>query len=458
MEITVRERLVLSLTPKPLDRGSPEERACFGKLSVKTGELVLTEGIDHHDECRSCDGPLVSGYHLAEWLAWNWWRLRWEWWYRLGSSDDVVDGWDFAHRMSTVGEGYVWPNITIASDGYQTALVSDPSLDSRAASFRYFGAPISFLPSKSLEVAIDGFVSYVLERLASDGIKRTNLHSLWDEVSTERQEPETAFFRRMEARLGYDPDEVDQLGLNHRWLADAKRLGRDALEELAADSGYSSAQAVVMSADHISEIANHFGFEADRKDAVKLAPRETDVEWGDVQAWEIGEDYARRLHLQEDLDAEKPISNELLASLAAVPQSAIADSERVGELSFILDSNGSGTRLVLGSKWETGRRFALARIIGDRLFGWTDKLLPATRSYSYRQKAQRAFAAELLSPFQAVNDMLGPNDSEERQNEIAQHYNVSPRMIESILVNKGRMSREEASGIVSQRASLGVYG
>ena len=212
-----------------------------------------------------------------------------------------------------------------------------------------------------------------------------------------------------------------------------------------------------MSADHITEIAHSLGFDAGREDAVELEPCETGVEWGDGEAWQIGEDYARRLQIQEGFDAEKLISNQLLATLAGVPESAIPDTSRVGEMSFFLDDDDSEDRVVLGSSRETGRRFALARIVGDRLFGWTDRMFPATRSYSYRQKAQRAFAAELLSPFEAVNSMLGEDDTEERQNEIAQHYNVSPRTIESMLVNKGRISCEEASGIVSQHQhSFGV--
>ena len=448
-------KLVLSLTPEFLDSGSPEERSCFGMLSVKTGELILTEGIDQHRDA-PCEGPLVSGYHLAEWLAWNWWRLRWEWWYRPASSEDIVEGWDFAHCMSTIGEGYVWPNLIIASDGYQTALVSDRSQE-RRATFRYFGASTTLIPAKTLEAAIDSFLSDILGRLDSDGIHRTNLHCLWNEVTTERQEPETAFLRRMEARLSCDPDELDQLELSRRWLGDAGRLGKDALEELAADAAYSGAHTDVMSADHITEIAHSLGFDAGREDAVELEPCETGVEWGDGEAWQIGEDYARRLQIQEGFDAEKPISNQLLATLAGVPESAIPDTSRVGEMSFFLDDDDSEDRVVLGSSRETGRRFALARIVGDRLFGWTDRMFPATRSYSYRQKAQRAFAAELLSPFEAVNSMLGEDDTEERQNEIAQHYNVSPRTIESMLVNKGRISREEASGIVSQHQhSFGV--
>ena len=114
------------------------------------------------------------------------------------------------------------------------------------------------------------------------------------------------------------------------------------------------------------------------------------------------------------------------------------------ELSFIIAGDGNRSRLALRPKWETGRRFDLARLIGDRLVDGVERLLPATRAHSYRQKAQRAFAAELLCPYDAVDDMLDIDISEERQTEVAEHFQVSPLAIRTLLVNKGRIARDNA--------------
>ena len=93
------------------------------------------------------------------------------------------------------------------------------------------------------------------------------------------------------------------------------------------------------------------------------------------------------------------------------------------------------------SKWETGRRFDLARLIADRLFenDIRDPLLPATQSYTYRQKAQRAFAAELLAPIDAVDDFLNGDRSEDGFNDAAEHFNVSQMAISSLLRNNHRL-------------------
>ena len=100
----------------------------------------------------------------------------------------------------------------------------------------------------------------------------------------------------------------------------------------------------------------------------------------------------------------------------------------------MLSSRGSSW-VALRSKWETGRRFDLARLLGDRLLGQTEPMLPATRAYTYRQKAQRAFAAELLCPYQAVRGFLGADRSEERREEAAAHFEVSPFAISTTLAN-----------------------
>jgi hypothetical protein len=98
----------------------------------------------------------------------------------------------------------------------------------------------------------------------------------------------------------------------------------------------------------------------------------------------------------------------------------------------------------LRSKWKTGRRFELARILGDQIAGATEgRLWPVTRAFTYRQKVQRAFAAELLSPFDVVDAMLDGDYSDEQQQEVAEHFEVSPLTIRTLLVNHRRIERDD---------------
>src|ERR1700693_2463570 len=133
------EALEISLAPELLDEGTPEERAAFGLFAVRSRVASLTEGFDFFLNGYR-PGPLVSGYHAAEWFSWNWWRLRWE-------PKSASAGWALAHSMTSIGEGYAWPNLSIFSDGLRTDFISSPSARPDAKPFRYVGALPLIVPS-----------------------------------------------------------------------------------------------------------------------------------------------------------------------------------------------------------------------------------------------------------------------------------------------------------------------
>ena len=422
--------LDIALAPELLDEGSLEERAAFGLFTIRTQYGSLTEGFDFHlDGYRQ--GPLVSGYHAAEWFAWNWWRLRWE--PRSPAAD-----WSLAHRMTSIGEGYVWPNITIFSDGVRTALISNPSSRPDAKPFRYVGAVSAITSSTLFEAALDAFVPRILGRLREQGVQETNLDRLWRDVLSERADPEIAKRRRLEALLGRDPESVKDDAIEIL-LADAARLGERALDEVAAEAARG---APVLTAAAFEQLAQDRGYGANARDVVRLAPDRRPQVSADVPAWRIGADTAQALRAQERLDGEA-ISDDRLARLSGTRVATIEERGVAGlPLSFALDTANGASRVVLRSKWATGRRFDLARLLGDRLIAAGGALHPATRAYTYRQKAQRSFAAELLSPFEAVDEMLAGDYSLERQQDVAEHFDVSPMTIDTLLKNHGRLERE----------------
>lgn len=436
-----QDTVTFRLVSQPLDHGQAEERAGFGLLEISVNGRLMTEGFDEHAQGYAT-GPRVSGYHFAEWLIWNWWRLRWEPGPPGKLGLDIVRRWDAAHRTATIGEGYVWPNVVISSDGFRCALIAEPSQELRAVPFRYLGAAkMEVVPAGDLEAEIDRFARRVLEILDNANVRDTNLHRLWNDLRAERADPDRTRFRRLEARLGFDPDEIDEWTISSH-LDDAKELGDNAVEELAAHAAHLGRGADVASASALRRISIDRGFDANADAAVRL--NFENREWTESPAWQTGEDAARALRRQENLGTD-PVCNARLADLAGTIVSAIENSSVCSdELSFVIACDGNRSRLALRPKWETGRRFDLARLIGDRLVAGVERLLPATRAHSYRQKAQRAFAAELLSPYDAVDDMLDIDISEERQTEVAEHFHVSPLAIRTLLVNKGRISRENA--------------
>jgi hypothetical protein len=430
MESTMPQDLEIALAPEVLDEGSPEEQAAFGLFTIRARHGSLTEGFDFFLNGYR-PGPLVSGYHAAEWFAWNWWRLRWE--PRLASRN-----WPFAHEMTTIGEGYLWPNITIFSDGLRTALISLRSRRPDAKPFRYVGALPLVVASTTFEAALDAFIPRVVGRLRDQKVGKTNLDQVWSDVLAERSEPEISKRRRLEALLGQDPGEADGDTIGGL-LADATRFGEGAVEEVAAEAARGVA---VLTADRLVEIAQDRGYDARPRDAVRLRPEHRVLKGADIPAWRVGADTARALREQEGLGVT-PIDNTVLARLAGTQEVTISQPDTGDSpISFEISRNSQMTRIVLRSKWVAGRRFDLARLIGDRIISPAGALYPATRAYTYRQKAQRSFAAEFLSPFEKVDEMLGGDYSEERQQDIAEYFEVSPMTINTLLKNHGRIERE----------------
>ena len=423
----------MSLRADRFDEAQDYERTAFGQLEIKAAGQLLTTLIRTEDGVSKYDlGPYVSGYHLAEWLVWNWWRLRWE--PRQPNRKPPFD-WDMTHRMTAVGQGYRWPNITISSDGFHSILTAERTDETDTPFLFYLGAyddrPIT-VPATDFEAAVDQFIDTVLQLMSDANVSGTNLQTLWNDLGKERSDPELARFRRIEALLGFDPDEVDEHLIYSR-LEDAQLLGDSALEELATGAGNN-----MLSAQQITDATASAGFDMNSTDALRL-DHPLGIRWGQIAAWRTGVAAANAVRQQAGL-ANGPITDRRLAELAGISSNVIASEQCTNSLSWVFRHPQGAPRVALRPRRQTSRRFDVARLVGDQLFSEgifnsTERLSPATRSYSYRQKAQRTFAAELLSPWETVRDMLSDDYSPENQEQIAEYFTVSPFTINTLVAN-----------------------
>ncbi|MGC9562165.1 ImmA/IrrE family metallo-endopeptidase [Brachymonas sp. M4Q-1] len=423
-----------------LESGSPEERAGFAAIDITAYGTCLTEG---HDRLLQSvrRAPFLSAYHLAEWLAWNWWRLRWEPW-------KASMEWRLSHEMTSIGSGYIWPHISVLSDGTDVTLCARPTPERQRTPYRYISDAVSVIPGTDFETEVDLFIETVLRRLKDCGVARTNLETVWQSVLEERQDAALYWRRKIEALLGEDPGEMDVNLLQHL-LDESRQIGTSAIEEIAANRVEGQAVpdvgALLAHVRRVGTVARSGG--RAHVDVCKV--READAQKTDVQktpAWKIGADAAHALRAHLQLDPDRPVSNQVLTDCYGVPVSILDARADVPpmDLSLSFAETQGQDRVLLRSRWETGRRFELARLLGDSVVYVTrEPMRPATRSSTYRQKVQRAFAAELLCPFRAVDDMLGADCSMENQQDVAHHFGVSALTVRSLLVSHGRMSRSE---------------
>jgi hypothetical protein len=429
------QRFQISTEWESLGEGSQEERSCFAALGIRANGIWLTEGRDALAN-RLRHAPFLSAYSLAEWFAWNWWRLRWE------PRSSSVD-WDLVHGMANVGDGYIWPNITLFSDGQRTALISKAGQDRVQSPFRYIVDAAVILPSSEFESEIDAFVAQVLERLDASGVRHSNLNTLWKELSRERADRSISRVRKVEALLGLQPDELDDATREAFFVREAE-FGEGAIDELAADQG-NHRNRVLLRPDVLAAEAKHAGYRTRPNDAVKIhSEPEFRQGWGTMPAWQVGARLAKTLRAQERLGDDAVMTDKALAQFISIDPAALDGTTTTvsGVSCLFAERNGEG-RVMLRSKWNTGRRFELARLLGDCLVETGGTLHPATRTDTYRQKMQRAFAAELLSPFGAVINHLQGDYSAEAQADVANHFKVSELTIRTQLVNHRILDRDD---------------
>ncbi len=415
----------LSLTPARIDDpvATQEERATTGRLEIHAGGLVLTEGVAFGQDSL-LPGPLVSAYPLAEWLVWNRWRLLWE-----PRPSAPSREWQFAHHLPSVGSGYLWPNIELASDGQRVRLTSSPPQDPRPCTFRYVGAPRSArVAAAELEAAIDAFAERVLVELGRSEIAGSNLEILCDEMERERGDDRACVYRRVEASLGADPGEGDRVAIERR-ISEVEVLGKAAVMELAAD-------AVHAGAGELRTSLERTGFDARPVDAMQLKDPESVRNWGSTRAWMVGVALAHEARECAGV-RDEALTNARLSELVGVQKRCLEESGRVAEEVSLEWRTGCDARIALRSKWTTGRRFDLARLLADRWLpdGQQDAVLPATRASTYRQKVQRAFAAEFLAPADLLDAFLDGDFTDAKQEDAAEHFEVSPLAVRTILDN-----------------------
>ena len=419
--------------PANITLQSPEDEATLAELGIHVGQTCLTQAADSETN-EQREGANLSAYRLAEWIAWHWWRLRWE---PDRQRPPNVD-WSAAHDLACIGGGWLWPNITIKSDGELVVFRARPSRVVQTEPLRYTTEVNKIISAATFEEGIDDFVEGVLTRLEECTRQDTDLHSMWSELSSERQDGEISLYRRFEASLGFDPDEAEP-ALIERLIEKGTAVGLDAMSEVAAEDN--------QSALGLDDVAQQFGFDTRPGDGVQSVSALSTIDRSQVPAWKVGVDVARQLRGQEHL-GDDPIPNTRLAELCGISEQVLSRPDPTGSIAFdftLDDESPRRGRVVLRSAWEQGRRFAIARLLADRLLDDHDELLhPATRTYTYRQKLQRAFAGEFLCPVDSLLCFLNDDLSDEKQQDAAEHFNVSPLAVQTLLVNNKHLKIEES--------------
>ncbi|MBF0143723.1 MAG: hypothetical protein HQL59_09745 [Magnetococcales bacterium] len=442
-----------SLEPQwqPSDHGTEEVRQTTALLRITVNGRLATRA--DNDWTRSVGEAVpLSCYPLAIWLASSWWRLIWE--PTPGETrDEPSVEWRMAHEMAGAGGGFLWPPLCFDTDGEVVTVRCQPSAEDASEPVRYLGHFRELVPVADFARGIEAFVQLVLARLDSVGIRESELHLLWRELSVERGEAEAAAFRRLEALLGFEPDEAPD-GVADFFQRLSLEVGEEAVAEVAAAFARPGSGLL---RDRVLFLERPLPAGLQGSLASVLGLRE-DARWicrSVATPWDRGRDLARGVRKFLGFGSG-PLPDDRLGEILGLTTEHLARGAaslgKVG-LSLAVKSGDLGeVRFLFRRSSRTGRRFEAARWLGDVLMAPPgDRWLPATDTKTARQKGQRAFAAELLAPIEPLASFLGKElNDPERIEEAGDYFGVSTWAINSQLDNQGlRPSLSASAGSYS---------
>ncbi len=427
----------------------PMARADAAEIAHTAARLIFHVGTDNLTRNQNVwsdtvhESVLVSAYPLAVWLASCWWRLHWE--PLLAPGAHVTLEWRKAHEMESAGFGFVWPRVLLASDGevMQVWAVAARSMNKNRKAVRYLngtGGPVS-VPVGDFTQGVDEFLTATVWRLKV----RTRLYgdcglrALWDGLREDRADPRRAEWRRFEAELGFAFGQCPD-GLMEKALALKAAMGR-AVSELLPAYGKAAGLAFVP----LEALAGLPGVAGRPVDPRPRTPR-TILEGA---SWAQAAQIAREVRAALGL-IEGPLEDRILYDLLGVTKAAAEGLtlEPHARAAVAIPGIPGEYRILAREGDRPTRRFEWARLFGDFLLpeeargAW----LASTDLMTWRQKYQRAFAAELLCPIEALRHYLNRNTSPTAVDLAARDFGVGIEVVEAVLAY---------NGIVSSRVRFG---
>ena len=423
-----------------VDADGDAEESTYANISINAGghcatEVLEAESATHQKSIR------VSAFDLAVWLAANWWRLRWE-----PEPEKASAEWMMRHHVASAGNGYMWPDLYFASHGESIKVCSKNTMDCKPQLIYYTQNFTTQVSAADFEKGIDSFLEGVVTRVSAMNTDETReLVELWNEVCTERKDSSSTAWRKMEAILGYDPDDAPDDMIN-AYLALNRECGELAVREMLMFSSSDKARQMLRQLRaHADERAKPIT--VPKLDRIRMAAREEQVDYRASYAmppWKRGAKVAEIVRSAWGLD-DGPVSTDTLLDRiqrSGADWDSIKDNPDADVFAGIRNGAENGLSVFIRKPhYPSAQRFNLARIIGDHIDTTmpSETLLPCADNRTLRQSFQRAFAREFLCPFRDLQNQLNLDDGEllgeSDITRAAERFNVSDTVVRWMLVD-----------------------
>lgn len=396
-------------------------RHTMAALSIEADGATVTSVLDRRSRAWR-DHVVVPLFTVAEWLVAHWWHL----FHEVESTGTQKSGFESRHDLAFAGDGFILPSLTMTPARERVRL--------RWRRYRPEHARIEFVDEgeasvgrEELESQFRDLIEAVLDRLRSAGADLEPLDGEWAAINS--LDVDEREFSRAAALLGVDPFDVsDTLAdeIVEFWGSADPSVREDALAAANAGSLAHVGRWLIRSLEDLGEAASGGGWAKIRG----ALPRSSAA--GAAEPWKRGYDLARSVRRQLGAHGDRfDFASD--DSLALRPHETQTPSARIQGLVA-----ADAPACVLAPKGESGKRFLMARALGDYL-GRTEPG-PALLSVlaTDRQARSRAFAAELLAPSESLRRRLRGGPAEPEQvDELALEYGVATEVIRRQIENHG---------------------
>ena len=388
-------------------------RHTMAALSVEAGGLSVTSVRDRRSQVYR-DHVVVPLFNLAEWLVNNWWHL----WYEIGDTVQQKPGFEQRHSLAFAGDGFVLPQLTMVQSSGRMHL-RWTRWAPRHASIEFVDEDETFVSRADLETEFRTIVEAVVERLRSmdaGSPASVSLVEAWDAINS--LDPEEEEFSGAAALLGIDPFDVEN-SMAETIAAFWQRAAPSIREEALASADERTLPRVSEWLEHTIETLQTAERKSDwTKIRASLSPVQAAEPWR--RGYELANSVRRLLDVGDgrfEFQDKGPL--------------AIHHGEGVTPCSRIhgLVAENAPACVTTGRS-ETGKRFLLARALGDYVGRPEPGVGILTSLFTDRQAQSRAFAAELLAPAESLRSRLDDRFADDDTiDEIGREFGVSSQVV-----------------------------
>ena len=398
----------------------PVVHGTMAKLSIRIHGATVTSIYDRYAKQHQ-DYIVAPVSQIAEWIVTNWWYLLYE-------ADTVPRnaGPDYAarHDLSYAGFGFVFPSLTLTPIGDRIQAIVKP-WQPKHASLEFRARGDFLLHRNEVLAELASLLDAVITRLADTRASFDALAADWKAIrSLDAEEREFCQAAAMAGLDAFDLADDKSEEITRFWNEMPRSLREDALHGIGAAPPDGVRRWLARQLKAVEETDSGDGWRTIRNE-VSRSDLRNDLPWR--------RGYANARAVRRALGTPSgPVRFDRTGSLRIGHRESLPPSRRIE--GCVASRSPS---CVVVRKPDKGRRFLLARALGDYIGRSESGPAILGTLNTARQAESRAFAAEFLAPAESLRERVGNARAVDSQavDELADEMKVSSWVVRHQVTN-----------------------